>query len=374
MNTDRKILYISSYAIFALLLLALFIPTDYSAAACAALMTVSAALSLVFIKKRAVYSYTKRQVTALLCLIGFLYVVLFYMSGLLFGFVYSRYPLSVSSFFVRVLPTVIAIFASEIMRAILLAQNSKHSSFVSFACCVLCEILLFNTIPQIRSFNIFIDVVAQVFLPAIVANVLYTYLSKRYGIFPNVGYRLFVGLFPLIIPFVSAIPDALYSVVKLLIPIIVYAFINLLYGKKRRYALGKKHIAEYIVSGICVMIAILYVMLISCQFTFGLLVIATPSMTGELNKGDAIIYKAYENDRKIEVGQILVFEKDGSTIVHRVADIEIINGQARYITKGDANEDNDSGYITMSNIVGVVEAKVPFVGFPTLWLRSLFDR
>ena len=61
-------------------------------------------------------------------------------------------------------------------------------------------------------------------------------------------------------------------------------------------------------------------------------------------------------------------------VVHRVVDIEIINGVARYYTKGDANEDMDMGYIVDSNIVGVVNYKLPAVGFPTLWMRKLFKR
>jgi signal peptidase len=54
--------------------------------------------------------------------------------------------------------------------------------------------------------------------------------------------------------------------------------------------------------------------------------------------------------------------------------IEIINGVTRYYTKGDANEDNDAGFIVDSDIVGVVNYKVPYLGYPTLWMRSLFKR
>ena len=61
-------------------------------------------------------------------------------------------------------------------------------------------------------------------------------------------------------------------------------------------------------------------------------------------------------------------------IVHRIVEIEIINGTAYYYTKGDANEDRDAGYITSANIVGTVNYKLPAFGYPTLWIRSLFKR
>ena len=113
------------------------------------------------------------------------------------------------------------------------------------------------------------------------------------------------------------------------------------------------------------------VMLVSNQFTYGAYVIATPSMTGELNQGDVALYKNLEDD-PVNEGDVIVFEKDGIVIVHRVVDIETINGITRYYTKGDANEDMDAGYIHRSNIIGHVDYKLPYVGFPTIWMRSLF--
>jgi signal peptidase len=96
-------------------------------------------------------------------------------------------------------------------------------------------------------------------------------------------------------------------------------------------------------------------------------------MTGELNKGDVAIYERYEDQFIIE-GQVIVYEKNNSIIVHRVADIQIINGITRYYTKGDTNENLDVGFITDENIVGLVNLKLPYFGYPTLWVRSLFER
>ena len=96
-------------------------------------------------------------------------------------------------------------------------------------------------------------------------------------------------------------------------------------------------------------------------------------MTGELNKGDIALYERYD-DQFIAEGQVIVFEQSKSMIIHRVVDIQVINGTTRYYTKGDANEDLDTGYITQADIVGLVDHKLPFLGFPTLWMRSLFRR
>jgi signal peptidase len=95
-------------------------------------------------------------------------------------------------------------------------------------------------------------------------------------------------------------------------------------------------------------------------------------MTGELNRGDAIIFERYE-DQTIEEGQVIVFEKGKNKVVHRVVEVQNINGVTRYYTKGDANEDNDAGYITRAEIIGLTDYKIPYVGMPTLWVRELFS-
>ena len=115
-----------------------------------------------------------------------------------------------------------------------------------------------------------------------------------------------------------------------------------------------------------------FILLISSQFKYKTLVIATESMTGKLDKGDVIIYEDYDR-QYIEKGQVIVFERDGATIIHRVVDIKKINGVLRYYTKGDANESMDSGYITDANIVGIINLKIKYIGYPTLWVRSLFE-
>jgi len=113
-------------------------------------------------------------------------------------------------------------------------------------------------------------------------------------------------------------------------------------------------------------------MLISCQFRFGALVIATDSMTGEINKGDVIIYEQYD-DQEIREGQIIVFSQQTNKIIHRVVRIEEIGGEVRYYTKGDANYAEDPGYRTEADIVGLTDLKVAYIGYPTLWLHELLE-
>jgi signal peptidase len=126
-----------------------------------------------------------------------------------------------------------------------------------------------------------------------------------------------------------------------------------------------------VLSVLTVVILLGTVMLTSNHFYYGALVIATGSMTGELNKGDVAIFEKYE-DQFLQEGQVIVFEEDDNMIIHRIVDIKIINEQTRYFTKGDANDNVDAGWRTDGNIVGLVKLKLPILGLPTVWLRSLF--
>ena len=214
-------------------------------------------------------------------------------------------------------------------------------------------------------------------MPAVLSNCLYHYLSKRYGIYPNLVYRLIVTLYSYLLPVSSGISDSLLHLFRILLPIVIYFFIDALFEKKRRYALKKTKRSAQIVSSILTVLVLVIMigtlMIVSNHFHFGAYVIATESMTGELNKGDVAICERYE-DQTVQEGQVIFFEKNGSVLIHRVLDIKIINGIACYYTKGDANEDPDAGFVTDAQIIGVVDCKLPYIGYPTLWMRSLFDR
>jgi signal peptidase I len=145
-----------------------------------------------------------------------------------------------------------------------------------------------------------------------------------------------------------------------------------MFEKKQKKAIqkGKKVSAVFTVITVVIMAAI--AMLISCQFRFGALVIGTESMTGEINKGDMIIYERYDG-QKISEGQVIVFLQDNNKIVHRVVEIKTIKGETRYYTKGDANSDIDIGYRVEEDLFGVTDLKISYLGYPTLWIRELLS-
>ena len=373
--TDRKRLYIFSISTLAVLLTAFLIPFDIAGRVISAIAFVFAAvIAYLFIKKRPILSMNKRQVLILVSLISAILLMVFYLSGLKFGFYKNPYGLKAQFFFPRFLPTVAVIVASEIFRYILLAQENKRVEVICYFACLAAELTVCSTAAvALSSFSNFMDLVADTMFPAIISGLLYQYMAKRYGYLPNIVLRAATSLYIYLIPIVPAMANSLLSFIRILLPIGIYIIIDSLYEKKIMLALGKKSKLAVPITVIAVAIMLFVVMVVSNQFYIGSYVIATESMTGELNRGDVAITFKY-TDQPISEGQVVAFEQNDRVVIHRVVKIEVINGQRRFYTKGDANEDVDSGFITDSNIVGLVDNKIPFLGYPTLWMRSLFER
>lgn len=371
--TDRKILRTITAATLAALLAVMFIPGIKNEwIFSAAILAPVAALICIFVKKRSLLSSAKVQVLLLFLGFGAVYLLIYYLTGIWLGFEVNVYRLNLENFFKFILPITLIIVSTELMRSVTLAGEDKLCDVLCYISSVIAQVLICGNIHYATSFNRFMDLVGLTLLPAILANLLYHYTARRYGCYPNIVFRLFSTLYLYLIPYVPAMPDSLFAIYNMAIPGLIYAFVDALYEKKRRYALEKKSRIGAALTVVTVVLMIGVILLISNKFRYGALVIATPSMTGELNVGDAAIFEKY-NDQIIVEGQVIAFEKEGSVIVHRVVDIEKINNVTRYYTKGDANPDNDAGFVVDSEIVGLVNFKIPYVGYPTVWLRDLFQ-
>ena len=373
MSRDRKILYSSSTLLVLVLLGALFLPRN-SGRIITALILVACAVAIFFlVKKRPILSINKNTVFWIMFAMGAVFIVLYYMTGMHFGFFKSSTPLTFSRFFKNVLPIATIIITIEFIRYILLAQNAKFMGVLMYVAGVLSEILVFSTLDYLTTFNRFMDAVGMYLFPALTANLLYNFLAKHYGFLPVIAYRLLMTLYSHVLPVYPQTPDVIFSFAKLLLPLLIYVFLQALYAKGKHYEKPKSKIASGISMGLAALFMISIVLLISGEFRYRSIIIATESMTGSLNKGDAIVYEEYD-DQYIQVQDVLVFLDDDRRIVHRVVKVEYINGENRYYTKGDANDAMDAGYITDADVEGVVLFKLPYIGHLSLWTRKLFKR
>ncbi len=372
-SSDQKIRYAVAALTLAALLPILLVPAGYTQWAAAAVLILAAVAACVLVKKRSILSFNKRQVLLLLPVVAAVYLMLLYLTGIFYGFYQRLLPFSVPVLLQYILPSTVIIIATELVRVILIDGKSKGLSVLLFVTCVVSDLFLGTALTAIKTSAMMVEFVGMTVFPAITSNILYHYISKRYGMLPNIAYRLILTLYVYIIPYKSAVPEIIPAFAGVLLPLAAMLFIDVLFEKKKRQAAKPKSKWRFVAWGAILAVMASLVMLISCQFRFGILVVASPSMTGEVNVGDAVVF---EDDQYCtpKEGDIIVFHTgEKNKIVHRVIKIEHVGGQTRYYTKGDANEDLDFGYVNESEVVGVVRFKIVYIGYPSLWLRKLFN-
>ena len=370
MYRDRKIVYLIASGLFVALLGAFFFPAGARQLA-ALLMSIAAVAAILLVRKRTAPSQFRGQVTLILSVSAVLYIVLLYLAGLEFGF-FPSLAFSLATVWGRILPTVLAVVATELYRRVMVAQESRAASILSYLAAVVAEVLVFGDLAGLRTFNLLMELVGVTLLPALTGNLLYHYVARRYGAAPNLVFRLAIALYPYIFRVVPTVPGAILSFARLLVPLLLLAFVDVLFEKKPRYALKRPSKLGVVSVLLTLLLMTLTVMLISCQFRYGVIVIASESMEDELRRGDAVIYEQYGGET-LEVGEVILFEAYRQTTVHRIVEVKRINSETRYYTRGDANEANDPGYITAGDIIGVCRLKLPYMGAPTLWLRSILS-
>ncbi len=372
MTIDKRKLYILSSVFVPAFLLVCFIGNPVTRRfTLTAVVAAAVAAVFLLIKKRSALSIHKKQLLWVLPTFAALGIMLLYLLGLRFG--YYRVTVDGETLLYKVLPFAAIIVGSELIRERLLMQKDRTVNILSFCAFILCEIaMLYERVP-FETFSLFRTFLGSTVFPCIASGILYLFISKRYGALPVIAYRLIITLYGVLIPIYPLVPASLLSFFKILFPILAILFIGALYERKKKSFSRKKSGMQILATVLIILLMTGTMMLVSCQFRYGLLVVASESMTGTIDKGDAIIYEEYDG-QIIEEGQILVFEKDQSVYIHRVVKIENIDGQVRYTTKGDMNDESDTGYITQENIIGITDLKIKYIGYPTLWVRELFKK
>ena len=95
---------------------------------------------------------------------------------------------------------------------------------------------------------------------------------------------------------------------------------------------------------------------------YRLLIVQSGSMEPAIKTGSVVAVKPVES---YQVGDVITFGDRGKdkTTTHRIVDTEVVSGQTQYITKGDANNAEDSSKVPESKVVGKVLASVPYAGY-----------
>ncbi|SFR93116.1 signal peptidase, endoplasmic reticulum-type [Halomicrobium zhouii] len=103
-------------------------------------------------------------------------------------------------------------------------------------------------------------------------------------------------------------------------------------------------------------------------------VVLSDSMSPAIDAG-AVVFVGEVPANDISEGDVITIERaggsgDSSRVTHRVVEVVEEDGERRFRTKGDANEDPDPSLVAPSNVIGVVQFHVPYMGYVTSFAQT----
>ncbi|WP_256290377.1 signal peptidase I [Halobellus inordinatus] len=99
-------------------------------------------------------------------------------------------------------------------------------------------------------------------------------------------------------------------------------------------------------------------------------VVLSGSMEPAMSPGDAIVVREAAPGEVTE-RDVITFRTDSETpTTHRVIDVIERDGTVAYVTKGDANEDPDSGTVSHEQVLGEVLVTLPLLGYVVRFVNT----
>lgn len=324
-------------------------------------------------KFKKIDNINKDKIIILIIGLSIIYILLLYLIGIYVGFYNNSNALSKTNFYNIIIPCIIIIICSEIIRQIFILKQNKKSTIIVTVALVLIEITIYLNMYSIDNLESMLGLIGYVGFSGISTNILCNYIVKRYGIIPNIIYRIITTIYIYVFGLLPDIYLFFQSVYKIMYPYIIYIIIDNFFEKRTFKRVSKNERISLISLLVSIIIVISIVMLISCKFKYGILVVGSSSMTGMIDKGDAVVFEKYDK-QQLKKNQIIVFIKDNIKTIHSIENIEVKNDERIYYTKGVHNQQRDDGYRTDKDIIGVVKFKIVNIGWPTIWLNNSFNK
>ena len=331
-------------------------------------------LSFIFFKFRKDKTYARIQVTITMLLIGIVQIVLYLLTGFLEGFSKNAISMSFNRFLTVILPIILILVVIELLRYMISVKFEKNNliRILSITMFVLFDVTLFGSNVSFNSLDSLLEFLGITFFPSLVSNIVFDDMVVKYGYKPILVYRLLTTLCYYMLPIVPNMYILFRAIARIVIPLIFYFILSYMYDRVTFQEALKVKPKISISSIIILILVIIMAGLISCEFRYGILTIGSGSMTGTLNKGDIAFFEKF-NGQELEIGDIIIFKRGKRNIVYRITQVGIFNDEYVYITKGDKNKVEDNGYVYQKNIQGIVHYRIKYIGYPSIWIRNLFN-
>lgn len=300
----------------------------------------------------------------------------YFLLGLLFT--YTRNPLVASplSVVINMWAYIIPIAALEVVRfsALRIAGRTRlwFGAVVLLALATL-QVAVLPTMVGIRAEDI-IPRFTSVVLPILLYNAVATYLCVFAGLRAALLFHVGIYIILTALPIVPKFDWYLVGMGALILSMMIYFTVGSTRQDRRLSFRGKVVGKEGVVANaVTAVFVVFFVLFMANVFTYQPLAIMSDSMRTTYARGDLVIVKTIKDTDVIKIGDIIRYQKDTTTITHRVVAVTHSEGGGGrvYTTKGDNNRSADAWPVTPDMIGGIIVAKVPLVGFPSIWLYEI---
>lgn len=309
-----------------------------------------------------------------------LYLIVYFLSGLIFGYQYSPYSHEIGKVLVNIWSYIPAFICQEYIRSILVNYTSRKKYILAIVTVLFVAVELNYTEidKNFSNMQASFEYISSVLIPSVVKNSLFTYIATIAGPIPNIIYRSVIQVAFFITPVFPNLDWFGTALFEIITPSIVYFYMN--YAQiKAEGDVSRRRINRDNPLNI---LPVYTILLMFVGFVLGLfrnepIAIVSNSMVPEFSRGDVVVVRKLDIDEsdKLKVGDVLQYEIDGRFVVHRIVKIkENDDGALVFTTKGDNNNAPDTNPVTESQIRGVVKYVIPKIGYPSVWLNDVFSK
>ncbi|MBQ9011926.1 MAG: signal peptidase I [Bacilli bacterium] len=307
------------------------------------------------------------------------YIIIYYLLGLLFGFQRTPYSKEILAIVKNIWSFGSVVVFQEIIRnsMIKIGKKEKYNFVIITIMFILANISISGFMGNYSSVKDGFIYTVTTLIPLIVTSAVMTYLSYVGGSKLPIIYRLFVLLPEFIVPIVPSFDWFVTAVVGILLPVAVFVYLNYVHIKKteRLSKRAKKQYSPVVYVPVFAFIAVLAGFVIGL-FKYQPIAVLSGSMSPTFNRGDAVVVEKLSKIEKedLDKGDIIQFVSGSKYVVHRIVDTSNDQyGNRVFITKGDHNNANDVGEVDYEHVVGKVSFVIPDIGWPSVWLSGMIS-
>lgn len=300
--------------------------------------------------------------------------LLYYLLGIIIGFYRNINYYNFYSLRTILVPHILNILLKEYLKYQMIIKSEGYKLLFVITCLLFAFMDITSSIyfaDVSNSYNLFIFVSLTV-LPAISRSVVTCFIANKVGYKPNIIWILVIQLYVYLLPIIPNPNEYILSIMRFVFPFVimykVYLFFEKIDDKEINRDYKKTNKLSLIIPTIIVIVLVYFT---SGYFNYYVVAIATGSMKPNINKGDVVVIEKNNNYKNIKIGDVLAFKHNDILIVHRVINIIEEEGKYYFYTKGDNNNSEDNFAIYEDMVVGIVDIRLPFIGYPTIWFSEL---